>query len=441
MTPIPPQNPPHDQDDPSSQRPPQEQLVADLVTAAYHAYRRNHSARFAAAVAALLQPLEGDGWRAVVERSMSAYLRAAITHAWQHGWQPVDLLRLARRRFTEPQVHLLTDAIAAELQAYAPTTIDPRWRDQLAEAGARTWWPSDQTFLRARSLLPNTDGSRVLSAAVDVVCLLWSLPPIEKLGPLPGTAHPPRPAAAPGTDDGGKPDADTRMLQRIRQLLAKAEATTSPSEAEALTAAAQERMARYSIDQAMLEATGPGTTVTPSGRRIGIENPYEHPKAALLQVIAGANRCQAVWTQSLGFTTVIGFAADLDAVETLFTSLRIQAVTAMTHAGTREQTRTRRFRQSFLTAYAHRIGERLTEVVQAQTQAAIAGSSGNNLLPVLASRERAVTDTVEQMFPTLTHTTTRTTIDPDGWHSGLAAADLASLNTSRPLPPTHRGES
>jgi hypothetical protein len=40
----------------------------------------------------------------------------------------------------------------------------------------------------------------------------------------------------------------------VRALLAKAESTTYPEEADALTAKAQELMARHSIDRAMLDA-------------------------------------------------------------------------------------------------------------------------------------------------------------------------------------------
>ena len=49
--------------------------------------------------------------------------------------------------------------------------------------------------------------------------------------------------------------------------------------------------------------------------------------------MAQANRCRVVWSKDLGLVTVIGFPADLDAVELLFTSLLVQANTAMLRAG------------------------------------------------------------------------------------------------------------
>jgi hypothetical protein len=289
--------------------------------------------------------------------------------------------------------------------------------------------------------LPNNDWVTVIALAVEVLALVNGLTTLEQLGPVPGTARPPANGSKGGraSADSAEPDSappvDERMLSRIRQLLAKAEATQFPAEAEALTAAAQERMARYSIDAAMLAATAVDNKDQPGGRRIGIDNPYESAKAVLLNAVANANRCRSVWTKSLGFCTVIGFEPDLDAVEALFTSLLVQATTAMTQAGARTgagaRARTRAFRQSFLAAYAHRIGERLAEITQAQTEAATAEPGGGNLLPVLASRDRAVENALSTMFPSLTHKSTGSITDPEGWHSGRGAADLATL---------HRGE-
>ena len=84
-----------------------------------------------------------------------------------------------------------------------------------------------------------------------------------------------------------------------------------------------------------------------------MDNPYESPKATLLHAVAQANRCRSVWQKALGISAVIGFPADLDAVELLFTSLLVQANTAMLREGAKRdacgRSRTRAFRQSFLT--------------------------------------------------------------------------------------------
>jgi hypothetical protein len=188
----------------------------------------------------------------------------------------------------------------------------------------------------------------------------------------------------------------------------------------------------------MLAATATVNKEAPAGRRIGIDNPYEAAKAVLLSAVAKANRCRSVWTKYLGFCTVIGFDPDLDAVEALFTSLLVQATTAVNAAGAGSgagaRTRTRAFRQSFLTAYAHRIGERLSEITREQTEVASAEPGGGNLLPVLASRDREVENTVSQLFPDLTQSAASSITDAAGWHSGRGAADLAVLPNGQALP-------
>ena len=246
--------------------------------------------------------------------------------------------------------------------------------------------------------------------------------------------------------------ADERMLSRIRALLAKAESTEFAEEAEALSGRAQELMAKYSIDHALLAAET-GQAEEPGGRRIAVDNPYEAPKATLLQIVAQANRCRVVWSRELGLVTVIGFPADLDAVELLFTSLLVQADTAMLRTGGKRdgsgRSRTRAFRQSFLLAYAIRIGERLAEAADHAEQEAVAeqraagaggGTAGDgtadgvaarkgaDLVPFLAARHRAVDDAVDEMFgSTLTRSRSVRATDAEGWNSGRAAADLASL--------------
>ena len=118
-------------------------------------------------------------------------------------------------------------------------------------------------------------------------------------------------------------DVDERTLAKVRALLAKAESTTFPAEAEALSAKAQELMTRYRIDGVQLAGEGdPG----PSGRRVWIDQPYIGPKVALLRAVARANSCRAIEIGSDGCVHLVGHARDLEAVELLFTSLLLQGI-------------------------------------------------------------------------------------------------------------------
>ncbi|MFI8947444.1 DUF2786 domain-containing protein [Streptomyces sp. NPDC053750] len=335
-----------------------------------------------------------------------------VATAWRRGWQPADLVRIVRRELDDVHVRL----VAALIRSQAPhdRPRGPRWSAQLADV-------PDQAP-------PRTDRFSHATAVLELYRLLLRLPALEPLEQgAPG-------GSGEASRREGRPE--SRALARIRALLAKAEATGYPEEAEALSAKAQELMARHSIDEALLSAQAPSPDA-PGACRIGVEPPYEQAKAVLLDAVADANHCRAVWNECLGFSTVVGFEADLEAVELLYTSLLVQAEAAMTkaeaaqRAGGRKRTKT--FRQSFLAAYAHRAGTRLRAATEAAT--AETGTAADvDLLPVLASREVAVGEHLERMFPETTTTRLRGAGDAAGWTEGTRAADRARVGHRRPLP-------
>ncbi len=365
-----------------------------------------------------------------VASTVRAQLRQSLAEAWRRGWQPDDLRRLARRRLPAPTEDLFVDAIADEYARYAPGTVDPRWARQMDEMDARPWWPDSTTFLQARHEQRHVPWVGVLLDAMTVLQALWTLPNLERLLPLPGAAdagREPRRVPAAGVDD--------RILHRVRMMLTKAESTPFEAEADAFTAAAQSLMARHSIDAAMLAAEQP-SSAEPVGRRIGLDNPYEAEKVMLLQSVAAANRCQVVWSKELGFATMVGFVEDLESVDLLFTSLLVQSTQAVRAAGTRTdrygRSRTRAFRHSFLTGYATRIGERLRAATSTEVETARAevASSGRDLVPVLAERDAQVEGTTARMFPALMQRSLGRVNHGEGWVTGRAAADRASIGPS-----------
>ncbi len=375
-----------------------------------------------------------DWWR-ITEGALTVALERAVTAAWRAGWQPADVVRAVGRDFGGAHARVVGDAIAAEMRGYAAATVDDRWQAQLIALDARVWWADGDSYVQARGVRDGLDRAGVITRVLEVIFVLGALPPLPHLCPPPGKAHAgARDAARPGPSRSR--GVDERMLGRIRALLAKAESTEFPDEAEALSTRAQELMARHSIDQALVDA-GSGQRDEPEGCRLPVDNPYEAPKALLVDVVATANRCRAVWHRKLGFSTVYGFAADLGAVELLYTSLLVQATTAMVHAGARRdaygRSRTRSFRSSFLAAYAQRIGERLRATADEVTTQAAAEPAGRDLLPVLAARHQAVDRAVDAMFPELEERKVGGGRDYEGWISGRAAADLASLRPRSPI--------
>ncbi|MGW4495063.1 DUF2786 domain-containing protein [Streptomyces sp. NPDC004376] len=322
-----------------------------------------------------------------------------VATAWRRGWQPADVVRLVRRELDEPHIRLVAALIQAQAGDDRPR--GHRWTAQLDALGEHTSAPAR-----------GSDRFSHATAVLELYRLLLRLPALEPL-------EEPRRATSPEA---------SRTFGRIRALLAKAEATPYPEEAEALTAKAQELTARYSVDEALLAAAAPAPDA-PGACRIGVEPPYEQAKAVLLDAVARANHCRAVWNEPFAFSTVVGFEADLEAVELLYTSLLVQATHAMAkaeaaqRAGGRKRTKT--FRQSFLAAYAHRVGDRLAAVAETQVT--------QDLLPVLATRDIAVTDRMERLFPETTTTRLRGVSDAAGWTEGARAADEAQVRARRRL--------
>ncbi|MGH3550144.1 MAG: DUF2786 domain-containing protein [Pseudonocardiaceae bacterium] len=355
-----------------------------------------------------------------------------ITAAWERGWTPEDLHQVARRRLDAAGGSYLIDAIAEESGRYAKATVPPRWCDDLRQIGAQVWWEPAQTgghFLQWTRHHGRSQAD-ALTTVIEVLATLLTLPVLPRTMPPPGSV------VATATPRRG---VDQKMLARVRALLAKAESTTFPDEAEALSAKAQELMSRYSLERIVIDSAGsPGSDPQPAAaRRLWLDNPYVAAKALLVGAVAEANRCRSVLSEGLGFTTVLGDEVDLEIVELLSTSLLVQATRAMVSAGSQTtrtgRSRTRSYRQSFLIAYATRIGERLTTARDVGT-AAVADPA--RLLPVLAAREQVVDELFESMFPQSV-SRSYSVGNASGWYAGRAAADLAVLDTRRAVASGH----
>ncbi|MEU8226109.1 DUF2786 domain-containing protein [Kribbella sp. NPDC048915] len=360
-----------------------------------------------------------------VDRCLQGFLNALVRGAWERGWAPADVVQHGRRQLDAAVEPLLLAAISAEHQQYSATALDPRWVEQLVDLGV----PQPFGELRLTSWAVGARVGRYLALrhALSVAGFLQTLPVMARLLPLPGS---PVGHARPAVP------ANQKMLARIRALLAKAEATEFPDEAEALSGKAQELMAKFSLDSTLLTASASVEVEVPddsSARRIWVDTPYVSAKAQLVGAVASANRCRTVVIEDLAVVTIVGAELDLQLTEILSTSLLVQANRAMIaagkHVGRRGESRTRSFRQSFLMAYAQRIGERL-ELVSAAAEAAVPEADAGRLLPVLTKREEQVDALFTQLFPNTKTRRTRIT-NGAGWDAGLIAADQAQLDARR----------
>lgn len=339
---------------------------------------------------------------------------------WVGGWLPVDLWQIVSRKLDTRARNLLVDGIAAEMARYAPATVHRRWEAQLAEIDAVRWWDSSRPHLGQWTRRQGIGPEAALSIAITVLGMLLTLPKLPLILPPPGTAT---------RLDGAAHGVDEKVLSRVRGLLAKAESTEYPDEAEALSAKAQELMNRHAFERALLDADE-HKPYNASSRRVWLDTPYLDAKAHLVQAVADANRARAAQYSNLGFVALVGDELDLEITELLMTSLLIQATRAMLAQGRQTArggvSRTRSFRQSFLISYAERIGERLHAAERAAAEAA----EDPRLLPMLADRGKAVDETFDEMFPNLVQKSMPVS-SAAGWRAGRHAADQADLTLDR----------
>ena len=225
---------------------------------------------------------------------------------------------------------------------------------------------------------------------------------------------------------------DPDHMAKVLALLAKAESTEFPDEAEAFFAKAQELMARHAIDEAMLASAGTRGAGEVGTSTFDIEAPYASAKAALLGGIAGVNGAKAVRLPTHGSATrvlVYGFAGDREHVAQLFTSLLLHATRAMLDEPVPPGDTPRRFRHAFLVAYAARIHRRL----QAARQSAVdeyEHDTGCSSAVVLADRRQLVDDALRDDHPN-TRASRSSVSSRAGVTRGTVAADRADLGQAR----------
>lgn len=152
------------------------------------------------------------------------------------------------------------------------------------------------------------------------------------------------------------------IIDRVRALLAKAESSPYPAEADAFTAKAQKLINEHAIDQARLRGIDPAEV---GQELLPMSGTYTRERALIWTAVAHANRCQLLTVSAVGRAKVhemvlIGREHDRDLVQLVATSLELQA---MRRLGELEVDRTWESpvvqRRSFLRGFAIEVGDRL----------------------------------------------------------------------------------
>lgn len=250
---------------------------------------------------------------------------------------------------------------------------------------------------------------------------------------------------AAGTDGGD------RRLATIRSLLAKAESTEYPEEAEAFFAKASELISRWAIDEAVLWASADASQrESPDELQIVVHAPYMAQKAVLVSAVASAHDCRAVRLvggpgSSTEVISVIGFPSELRWVETLATSLLVQLTSAMLAASPsgRSASATASWRRSFIAGFAEEVDRRLRHDREQAQRAEDARSAGDgaptgdasgtpaSVALVLADRRAEVDDAFRGRHPHVRSSWASSGSSHAGRDAGRRAGRDASLTRER----------
>ena len=244
---------------------------------------------------------------------------------------------------------------------------------------------------------------------------------------------------------------DDRRLSTIRSLLAKAEATEYPDEAEAFFAKASELIGRWAIDEAMIWAgTDSSGREQPDELRLLLHAPYLPQKAVLVGAVAAAHGCRTVRIVSppgVGseVVSVVGFPTELRWVDTLVTSLLVQLTSAMLARCPRgvSASATASWRRSFIVGFAEEVSRRLEadRAAAAAERDATAGATGTapgagtgggvaagSTALVLASRAEEVDEDLRRRHPRVRSSWASSGRSASGRREGRTAGREASLS-------------
>ena len=196
-----------------------------------------------------------------------------LASAWGRGWQPGDVLHLARRGLTAAHVELLRAAIGVELAGYPPSTMHPRWHAQLEEFD-----------IRVAPAPTDGGGCIVVRAAAGLGRSRWaprSTPPPSWPACSASSASTPLPGRAGGSGVARAAEVDPKVLARVKALLAKAESTHLRGGGRDVHRGGpgSDGPAQHRRSAAGRRHRGPQG---PTGLRVWIDAPYESAKVSLL---------------------------------------------------------------------------------------------------------------------------------------------------------------
>ncbi|MFF2407667.1 DUF2786 domain-containing protein [Streptomyces sp. NPDC058092] len=226
-------------------------------------------------------------------------------------------------------------------------------------------------------------------------------------------------ANGPGEPESPSPSLSTplpaQLLARVKAILRQAEdPAATEAEAEAFLQKATALMAKYGIEQALLQGGEPASE-QPIDRVVEVTAPWMRECKKLLSWIASQMRCQSVYPGGQANrhrVHLFGFASDLHAVEVLYASLRLQMLRGADRADAEHRPTgedTRAYKRSWMLGFIRAVTSRIGEAERAaredterdRQESAADATAGRSVALVLADRTAVVEAEVASRYPKL----------------------------------------
>ncbi|MFI6016778.1 DUF2786 domain-containing protein [Streptomyces sp. NPDC051287] len=232
------------------------------------------------------------------------------------------------------------------------------------------------------------------------------------------------------------------LLAKVRAILRQAEdPAATQAEAEAFLQKAAALMAKYGIEQAMLQGDTP-VPEKPADRVIEVVAPWMGECKRLLSAIAYAMRCHPIYPGGKANkhrVHIFGFASDLHSVEVLYASLRLQMLQGAERAATRHRPPgelPRAYKRSWMLGFIRAVALRIAEAERTaredserdRTEAAATDTAvqGRSVAVVLADRTTQVQAAVAGHYPKV-NTVRGTRFTGSGYRQGHADGQQADI--------------
>ncbi|MFJ4525913.1 DUF2786 domain-containing protein [Streptomyces sp. NPDC088810] len=217
--------------------------------------------------------------------------------------------------------------------------------------------------------------------------------------------------SGPGPARDGLPEA---LLGKVRALLRKSEnPAVTEDEARVYRDKAYELMAKYGIEQAMLDDVTEAER--PVDRIVDLHPPYVKEGRRLLARIGYEMRCRSVYPggrDNRHRVHLFGFQADIQATEVLFASLRLQMLEGADRADRLHRPEgedARAYKRSWMLGFIREVTARIGAAQRTASAAAEQGSEadgtgGRSVALVLADRTTVVEARLAAEYPKLNKT-------------------------------------